>query len=912
MDSLNLSDDIERVCADSEQIRVDNETIYSVNPNWLSGFGPNRDGLSSPRSIVCSAIASTGGNPTIQRTPRNHWSECRFSATQRISSGMASPFEIFRKNQRLWMAGAVLVAIISFVVAPMLEYFSGAQGGQSGSNPVVASWNGGVIRQKQVAMDEGDLILANRFLGELASAVMAKGGIPAVPGFQPEAGSVGITQLNNSPEEVILFRRLMLSEAARHGIQFDDKAAKLFLQRFVDGKLNGSEIQAIMVKSTDRRLTMPQFTRFIKDELAFQEMERLTTSGLFYQDVRDSRVVGFPALSTPSKNWREYLRLNQTAKIRAYPVNVRDFLDKVTETPSEKQLKELYEAGRGIIRTAGMLDSQPAFMLPATANIEFASIDLEKVITEEMAKISEDVLRAEYETRVKANQFRVPIEAEKKPDTSGLPPAGTPAATPEKAAAPAETPAIPTEAPAVPTETPAVPEEKPAAPAAEAPKPPVLDNPGESSGESQSRLAPRRNDVRLVSFQEEKPQSAEQTPAGTTPPAAPVPSTSEPSTPTTPDNPVAPAPAASVESKPAEPAQAPASTEPTAALNLGEKPAEPTQNATVPDAPAVTPMRTQTFDEVKSQIAREMATATATKIVDDKFEQVYSAMRIYQAELSTYQNQIKQPGSEKVEAPVKPDLNALAKEYGLDYGTTGVVNSEAIALMPIGRSSVNVGASTQPIPVPRFVEAVSGLGEAFNPLQSVALAGQSTLRFVFWKTELELPSTPSFEAAKENVAAVWKVQEAQKLAETSAKETAGRVGSSGQIGDALTSDIERKLVVEPSPFTAMNRMFLMFMQLRMSGADEVSQIDQLQPVDMGFMETVFAAKPGETVVAPDRQRTVYYVVHLIEKAPPIEELLANFQRAPTEGVSALVSRSNQQSIQAMQMGIESRLGFRRY
>lgn len=833
---------------------------------------------------------------------------------------MASPFEIFRKNQRLWMAGAVLVAIISFVVAPMLEYFSGAQGGQSSVNPVVASWNGGVIRQKQVALDQGDLILANRFLGELASTVMAKGGIPAVPGFQPEAGALGITQLNNSPEEVILFRRLMLSEAARHGIQFDDKAAKLFLQRFVDGKLSGSEIQAIMVKSTDRQLTMPQFTRFIKDELAFQEMERLTTSGLFFQDVRDSRVVGFPALSTPSKNWREYLRLNQTAKIKAYPVNVRDFLDKVTATPSDKQLKELYESGRNIIRTSGMLDSQPAFMLPATAEIEFASIDLEKVITEEMAKISEDVLRAEYETRVKANQFRVPIETEKKPDTSGLPSADVPATTPDKAAVPTEAPAATTEQPAAPAETPAVPAEKPASPTEETPKPPVLDNPGESDDDKQSRSESSRDQVRLVSFQEEKPPVAEATPAGTTPSAEPATGTSEPATGTpapqdTPSTtaPTTTAPAETGESKPAESAQAPAASEPTAALNLGEKPAAPGQDTTAPEAPAVAPMRTQTFDEVKSQIAREMATATATKIVDDKFEQVYSAMRIYQAELSTYQSQSqsKQPGGEKLEAPVKPDLNALAKEYGLDYGTTGVVTSESIALMPIGRSSVNVGANSQPIPVPRFVEAYTGLGELFNPLQSVALAGQSTLRFVFWKTEIELPSTPSFEAAKESVAAVWKVQEAQKLAETAAKEIAGRVGS-GQIEDALTSDIEKKLVVEPSPFTAMNRLFLMFMQLRMSGADEVSQIDQLQPVDMGFMETVFAAKPGDTVVAPDRQRTVYYVVKLIETAPPTEELLANFQRAPTEGVSALVSRGNQQSIQAMQMSIESRLGFRRY
>lgn len=322
-------------------------------------------------------------------------------------------------------------------------------------------------------------------------------------------------------------------------------------------------------------------------------------------------------------------------------------------------------------------------------------------------------------------------------------------------------------------------------------------------------------------------------------------------------------------------------------------------------------MRTQTFDEVKSQIAREMASATATKIIDDKFEQIYSAMRIYQAELATYKNQQDQPGGDKLEAPVKPDLNALAKEHGLDYGTTGVVNSESIALMPIGRSTVSLGGQSQAIPVSRFVEAVSGLGEAYNPLLSVALAGQSTLRFVFWKTDLELPSTPSFESAKENVSAVWKVQEAQKLAESKAKEIAGRVGA-GQIEDALTSDIEKKLVVEPSPFTAMNRMFLMFMQLRMSGADEVSQIDQLQPVDMAFMETVFAAKPGDAVVALDRQRTVYYVVKLVETSPPTEELLANFQRAPTEGVSALVSRGNQQSIQSMQMNIESRLGFRRY
>ncbi|MFN9436146.1 MAG: hypothetical protein ACK6DC_14575, partial [Planctomycetota bacterium] len=106
---------------------------------------------------------------------------------------MASPFSIFRKNQRLWMAGAVLIAILAFVVAPMLESFSGySQGMRPGAGNVAASWYGGSITQDQVESELVQLGIANTFLRKLATDVKEKGGFPQVPDVAPNLSFVGI------------------------------------------------------------------------------------------------------------------------------------------------------------------------------------------------------------------------------------------------------------------------------------------------------------------------------------------------------------------------------------------------------------------------------------------------------------------------------------------------------------------------------------------------------------------------------------------------------------------------------------------------------------------------------------------------------------------------------------------------
>jgi hypothetical protein len=813
---------------------------------------------------------------------------------------MASPFEIFRKNQRMWMAAAVLVAIIAFVIAPLFDYFGGARGGggRQGPNPVVASWSGGAVRQQQLGMDQYDLQLANQFLRELAVAVQEKGGIPRVPGFQPEIGSLGITSLMN--DEDVITRRIIQTEAERLGIQFDDNSVKQFLKSFVDGKLDGDAIQKLLTKSTERRMTMSHFSRVIREELAYQAMMKLFRAGLMFVDVKDSRIVSVPPLTTPSKNWREFLRLNRGAKIRAYPVRVLDYLEKVENKANEKELQDLYNAGKEVIPSSdpeSYVASIPAYMSPAKADIEFVAIDTQKITQQEIAKIPEETLRKEYERRVAENQFRVPIETKKESPVDPANPAeGTPG-TDTKPSPPSDptvgqqpntgnTPPDSKES-APPSKEPVSKDPEKSQTGEESSRPPVLEAPKPTSS------LRKNGSVKFVGYQE--PSTQGDKPA-TTPPVNEVPAANT-------------APTPSGENEKSEQKDAPktgdASNAPAlpsnllqlpqgTGLNIGEQPATAGNTETVP-------MRTQTFDEVKDRIANELASASASQIVEDLINQIFSEMNIYQAELMAFQRALEEK-IKNIEEPKRPDIALRAKELGLGYGKTGLVDARSVLNTEIGRTNVNM-SMRRPVPMSAIVQATIGEGAtAFTPLVATGTFNNN-MRFVFWKTEVVQPITPSFDTARDQVEETWKWQQALKLAEEKARGLASRVGK-GNLEDVLETEEEKKMIVEPAEFTAVNPMF------QFMATDEVSMVFPLKRVDASFMETVFSAKPGDTVVVSDRVKSEFYVVQVLQLTPN-EELLERFQRAPTQSLNSLIMRESQQAIGPLLRSIENRLNVRR-
>ena len=812
---------------------------------------------------------------------------------------MASPFSYFRKNQRLWMAAAVLIAILSFVVAPMLQSFTGrgSVSGRRDANAKAASWSGGSITQDQLDIELGELAVANTFLKKLAFDVREKGGFPKVPEVRPDFALVGITPDTRDPSS-ILERKILAAEANRMGIHFDDQSVKTFLQKFVDGKLSGEQIQKALREVSGGRMSLVDFNRLMKEELAKNAVLRLANGGQRYEERANAQGLPTAVLSPPSKNWQYFTRFKRRASVETYPVFVKDFEESIDGKPTDKELRELFDKGKELTRINQPILTEPAFMTPELADFEFIACDIEKIIDEEKTKITEELLRSEYERRAKEKVFDVPltgeekkalqekIEQEKKdqqakePAPANLPPTldnpDSPAPVPAPAAEPALAPA-PEPAPAPATEPAPAPATEPApAPAAE-PAPPPAANPQSSLTQNQP--------TRLVSFPDPAPQPPAEAPA-----------------------PVTPAPVTTAAETPAavpQVTEVPATALPATALPATETPsAAPSAvpQAAPPEAPAV-PMRTQSFEEVKEALARELAAGPAFRVLEQRVNEMRDLMEIYAANRRAWERAVAEKDSSMKE-PEMLNLQQIADKYGFQFGRTGLVDVRTASSLPIGRSRVSRGPRMQPFEFPNLIRFApnplesDSLGNLYMPLQSTALL----TRYLFWKVAHEASSTPSFETARESVTSVWKMQRAAEKAESKAKDIATKASASS-LSESLESETERGLVVRPTPFSWFNPLMADF-------DIQLSNVENLKPLDNDFMEKVFAAEPGTTLVASDAAKEIFYVVKVLDFSPSEEDLMLSFSAAPnTGGVQNVSNMESSSLIRSWFSTVQKQLGF---
>ena len=771
---------------------------------------------------------------------------------------MASPFSYFRKNQRLWMAVAVLIAILSFVVAPMLQSFTGGgpRYGRRDANSKAASWTSGSITREQLDVEMGELAVANTFLKKLAFDVREKGGFPKVPEVRPDFALVGITPDNRDPS-TILERKLLAAEANRMGIHFDDQSVKLFLQKFVDGKLSGQDIQKTLREVSGGRMSLVDFNRLMKEELAKNAVLRLANGGQRFEERANAQGLPTAVLSPPSKTWQYFTRFKRRASVEAFPVFVKDFEDSVDGNPTERELRDLFEKGKEITRIAQPVVTEPAFMTPDLADFEFISCDFEKIIEEEKAKIPDELLRSEYDRRVKEKTYDVPLTEEEKK------------ALEQKTESPKTEPSSnlpPT------LENPGA--ENPGA------ENPGAENPGAEN--PQSSLVPDTK-ARLVSFQD---------------PAAPLPS--EPQS-TAAAEPQEAAPAADAPKQ-----ETPEDQSPKAEVSVGELPTNPAAGPALagqePAQPEV-PKRTQTFEEVKDALSREMAAGTAFRILEQRINEIRDTLEIYAANRRAWERAVAEKDS-SIQEPEAINMQALADKYGFQFGRTGLVDVRTASTLPIGRSRVSRGPRMQPFEFPMLIRVPPNEMEADNPgnlyvpLQSTALL----TRFIFWKVQHQPASTPSFEAAKESVMSVWKMQRAAEKAESKAKTIASKAASV-TLGESIENESDRALVVRPTPFSWFNPLMADF-------DIQLSSVESLKPLDDEFMEKIFSAKPGTALVAPDAAREIYYVVKVLEFSPSDEDLMLSFSNAPnTSGVQNVSNMESSSLIRNWFSAIQKQLGF---
>ncbi len=191
----------------------------------------------------------------------------------------------------------------------------------------------------------------------MAKDVIAKGGRPNVPGVSPDLSQLGIGSYSEPPDQIIQ-RKLLVAEAHRRGIVFNEDSVKLFLKRFVDGKLDGEQIEKTLRESTGGRLGWFDFNRLMCEELAKNTVLQLGTAGVRYEERRDSTLL-LDNLSRHPKELARFSAINQAAKIQAFPIFVKDFESQVQGKPTEREVKLFIKRAKIFLAHSGPLRRNP-------------------------------------------------------------------------------------------------------------------------------------------------------------------------------------------------------------------------------------------------------------------------------------------------------------------------------------------------------------------------------------------------------------------------------------------------------------------------------------------------------------------------------------------------------------------------
>ncbi len=785
-----------------------------------------------------------------------------------------SPFEIFRKNLKPMMVVLTLLALFAFVVLPALQTYLQQSGGGV-TDAKLASFNGIELKQSRITHFTRNHAATVRFLTELAQETIARGGQPKTPGFSydTQTNQVQGVGIDPNPSDFASIRTLQYSaQASDLGFELDDTAISTWLTQFTDGTLSDGETIALLMQST--RNQMGKFHLY--DQLRHQLLAELYQRGAL-AGVVDGQL----PITTPVEQWENFLKLNRQATASAYAVMTQDFLEQTNKNPGAADIRSVYEEGKE--RYPNDQSPEPGFRRRDSATFEYLVANLQSYVDREAAKFTDEQLKAEYERRLAGGDFQLPVDA--------------------PAESPADAPAMDADAKPAAEVTPAVEEKKATEksageekPAAEAPAEPATEQDapaGETDAPSveEKSLATPSTSVRLVVFQDDESDAPADPPAETSKSEAEVPAGKE-----TP-----------AEKEPTADKEAPADKEATSDQKpSGDQPAEAKPEMTkeepaaeektaetkaIDDKPVAetkpvekSAPKVESFEDVKEQIADQLALPEARRQLDAAVQEATSVLRRYFNEKSIHESDVK-IGRDSP-APVRPDFKELAQRLDMETKQIGphtgiTIDSESISQsFEPGTERFRRGYS---FPVMMFGvnnnQTFVPAQQLFSPLQTVD--DQSGKSYVSWKIDSKDEYIPELDEVREEVIMAIRMKEARKLAREAAEALAKQANekADAKLSTIVPEGKEQFLHEDLGPFSWMNSFGF--------GRATIGNVPQLDNVGAEFMRKVFTNDIGEAGVAPNQSERVFYVVQPNGFQPPVDELRQRFLQ-PQERMMAMM------------------------
>jgi hypothetical protein len=787
---------------------------------------------------------------------------------------MASPFNVFRKNQRIGMAVLTGLAMISFVVLGTIQDFdpatfsiligaicgalalwllSGKGGGEGwaiaavgavigavvgwygptflGNNTVVQTADGN-LSARDIERINQEQNLANDFLRLATQTIaerMEKADADKPPQQReqpPQPQPFGFIPTTNtaSYRENAVMTFLFENEADDLGIHFSDEAVTDYLNDAFGHRLTDADFGQIR---SQMQVGTGKLMDIFRDQLRVREAFRLTApppSGQQSQFAFLMKV--WPP--TPQQLWSEFKKVNTSAEVTAVAVPAEAFVGEVAE-PSDAELAAYFERYKNFLPG---LDGSPGFLVPRQFQVAYLEIDADS-LKKSVTPPTDAEVRAVYDkTRAQfPNTPAFPGGADQTPPADGTP---VEAPKPAPAAAPASGTSGAESAPANP--------EKPAAPE----KPP---------GESNSALD--RDGLEFVAFQGDQPAQAKK-----------------------------PAAAGSESSPAAEPKPAPAGDN-GPSVTPPEFPPAPavTKNAAEPSPETLAAIR----EDLVSQRVRALtderlkqAREDLYRIIDEVFNKIPIPEDMHDDEAKRKYDQARAAAAREVGERMADYAKQHAKD-GIKFHRTPLLSAQELYdsdEYPIGKALLwnenqPFGANTPSVAMQ--IESTTP-DQPLTPIPAQSALNEDRYLAVKVADVPERVSSLDEKSTREKVVKAWKLAQARDLARKRAEDLAKADTADKKLADEVKG---QTVTGKPGGQELTARQVGPFTWLRKSTAPPTmmnlpdlvpSTLPQLPGAGEQFMQTVFQKlKPGETGTVPAEDGSAVYVVEL-DKRTSDEEL----------------------------------------
>lgn len=654
---------------------------------------------------------------------------------------MASPLRAFRKYQKQMLVFFGVLLMIAFILGGVLTSMPNSNSGtREPQDSISVQWDGASYSQDELQSFLRLHILSQRFLAQLAQTALAANATPETdPSLLPVSSDQdsGIRDVAN-----IL---LQADEARRLGVTVNDVVVDNFLRRVGgDNGFTEGDYMVLLKESTSGQLSLARLKEHLKVELAALRLQDIMFSGMGSPSgqVNQVRMAGPPVpFVTPIAAVSSQERTTNKVTIEFVKIEVEPFLEQVEESPSNTEVRKLYE--QGAVQFPSLQKNTPGFRVPDKAVIQWFKTDQDSFLPD-VESITEERIVEEYNRRVEAKDLSV-IDSGSDEETT--PPAETEGdgESPEGETEPAEGGAEPAEGDAKPAD----------------------ESPNQDTGDTQEDAPPEKEETSGLNEQSSLPRSSSTQFVSTRL----IQDETEKQNETPQDDEQVEAEGVQEEEEGDPPAEnqegeaSPSETEDAAGTESQEETESQPSDETSGEAEEVE-TKFKTLEDVRDDIIEDLRRQDAGEKRNSALESITETLNEYFIEYEIWQaEQIEESGSP---APAAPDFAKIAADYGIKFSETdGTVDFPTFNETELGQSFSEIPRSQ--FNFQNFPTVAQTLFQNFRSTKQYQAKTTLLRDYIYWISEKENQHVPTLEEAREDIKEYWKWDKAVDLARAEAK-----------------------------------------------------------------------------------------------------------------------------------------------